>query len=139
MKIVEVVAAAIIEDNKVFMCQRPKGKYLAGYYEFPGGKIEKNETHYEALKREIKEELNTLIDINNLLIKIEYDYPEFHLIMHLYECSVLEGELELMEHSDAKWIDINELNTFNCVPADKEIIEKLPKIYLCTKYKDLNE
>ena len=130
MKIVEVVAAAIIEDNKVFVCCRPKGKYLSGYYEFPGGKIEENETHYEALKREIKEELNTLIDINRLLMKLEYDYPEFHLIMHLYECSVLEGELELMEHSDGQWVDINELDKVKFVPADKEIIEKLPKIYL---------
>ena len=130
MKIVEVVAAAIIEDNKVFVCCRPEGKYLAGYYEFPGGKIEANETHYEALKREIKEELNTLIDIKRLLMKIEYDYPEFHLIMHLYECSVLEGKLELMEHSDSQWIDIDELDKVKFVPADKEIIEKLPKIYL---------
>ena len=112
------------------MYKVPIGKYLAGYYEFSGGKIEENETHYEALKREIKEELNTLIDIKRLLMKLEYDYPEFHLIMHLYECSVLEGELELMEHSDSQWVDINGLDKVKFVPADKEIIEKLPKVYL---------
>ena len=131
MKKIEVVAAVIIKDNKVFCCRRPDGKDLAGYFEFPGGKIESNETHKEALTREIKEELNTLINVNKYIMTIDYSYPKFNLIMHIYECSIIEGNLELLEHSEAVWCDKKDLDKLNFTPADKKIIEYYGGIHNC--------
>ena len=83
MKVIEVVAALIEKDNCVLATQRGYGEFK-GMWEFPGGKIEENETREEALKREIKEEMNADIDVKDYLTTIEYDYPNFHLIMHTY-------------------------------------------------------
>lgn len=124
MKIIHVVAAIIIKDNKIFATQRGYGEFKDGW-EFPGGKIEAGETPEEALKREIREELNTEISIDEFFINIEYDYPAFHLSMKCYLCHVLSGKLELLEHENAKWLSKNELDSVDWLPADAEIIEKL--------------
>ncbi len=124
MKIVHVVAAIIIKDNKIFATQRGYGEFKDGW-EFPGGKIEAGETPEEALKREIREELNTEISVDEFFINIEYDYPAFHLSMKCYLCHVLSGKLELLEHENAKWLSKNELDSVDWLPADAEIIEKL--------------
>jgi len=125
MKHIEVVAAAIVKDKKVFVCKRPKEKYMGGFYEFPGGKIEPNETHEEALKREILEELNTKVNVEKCLLTINHNYPIYRVTLYLYECEIIEGNLELLEHSDATWCGANEFDKLEFVPADGPIIDYL--------------
>lgn len=124
MKSINVVAAIITNDNSFFATQRGYGEFK-DWWEFPGGKIERGEKPEEALVREIKEELDTEIVVNELLHTVEYDYPEFHLTMHCYFCEVVSGELELKEHEAAKWLEKNELDSVQWLPADQEIIELL--------------
>ena len=124
MKVINVVAAIIVKDNKIFATQRGYGDFKGGW-EFPGGKIEENETPEEALKREILEELNVHINVDKYIYIVEYDYPKFHLSMRCYICSLLDENIELIEHSAAKWLAINELETVDWLPADIEIINVL--------------
>lgn len=128
MKTVKVVAAIIIDKGKVFCTQRGYGEFKDGW-EFPGGKVEPGETNEEALKREIKEELNASISVDEFLHTIEYDYPEFHLTMHCYICSLLSDEIELREHEAAKWLSLKELGDLNWLPADVEVVNKLRECY----------
>jgi 8-oxo-dGTP diphosphatase len=125
MKQIEVVAA-IIHDNKgrIFVTQRGYGEYK-DWWEFPGGKMEAGETPEEALKREIWEELETRIDVEKFVQTVEWDYPQFHLIMHCYLCLVKSGHLELKEHEAARWLNKNDLESVNWLPADWEIVRKL--------------
>ncbi len=125
MEHIEVVAAAIIKDKKVFVCKRPEGKYLAGHFEFPGGKIEANETCEQALKREIIEELNTKISVGKLLLTVNHDYPIYNVTLRVFECEVIEGKLELMEHSDATWCGVDDFDKLTFAPADGPIIKYL--------------
>lgn len=124
MKIVRVVAAIIIEGNKVFATQRGYGEFKDGW-EFPGGKIEQNETPEEAIVREIKEELNVEIEVLNLLDKVEYDYPNFHLSMDCFVCKIKTGDLILKEHEAAKWLTKDTLHSVEWLPADLELIGKI--------------
>lgn len=124
MKTTRVVAAVIQNDGKIFATQRGYGEYK-DYWEFPGGKIEPGETPEAALIREIKEELNTTISIERFLMTVEYDYPEFHLSMDCYRCSVLEGHLDLIEHESALWLSKKHLRDVNWLPADLMVIKKL--------------
>ena len=124
MKQIEVVAAIIHKEDKIFATQRGYGDFK-DYWEFPGGKMEVGETPEEALKREIREELSTEIGLDGFLCTVEYDYPNFHLTMHCYLCRVESGHLELNEHEAAKWLSKDELESVNWLPADKIIIEKL--------------
>ena len=87
--------------------------------------MEPNETPQEALKREIKEELDTEIEVNDLIDTINYDYPTFHLTMHCFWCTVKSGKLELLEHEDAKWLSKKELESVDWLPADKELLPKI--------------
>ena len=103
MKTIRVVAAIIIDNDKVFATQRGYGEFKDGW-EFPGGKIDEGETAEEALVREIKEELDTEIEVINLLDTVKYDYPNFHLSMDCFICKVKSGELVLKEHEAAKWL-----------------------------------
>ena len=123
-KRIEVVAAIIMDDGKVFATQRGYGEFKDGW-EFPGGKIEIGETPRQALLREIKEELDTEINIGELLDTIEYDYPNFHLTMHCYLCTVKSGDLVLKEHEAAKWLSKELLDSVEWLPADKDLIDKL--------------
>ena len=124
MKTIEVVAAIIKRDNKIFATQRGSGEFQGGW-EFPGGKIEPGETPQKALIREIIEELDTIIQVNELVDIVEYDYPKFHLSMHCFLCELVSGDLTLKEHQDAKWLDKDELNSIAWLPADLGLIEKL--------------
>ncbi len=124
MKAIEVVAAIIQKEGKIFATQRGYGDFK-DYWEFPGGKMEVGETPEESLKREIREELSTEIGLDGFLCTVEYDYPNFHLTMHCYLCRVESGQLELNEHEAAKWLSKDELESVNWLPADKIIIEKL--------------
>ncbi len=127
LKRIEVVAALIRDGDKIFATQRGYGEYK-DFWEFPGGKIEPGETPEAALKREIKEELATEIDVNEYVGTVDYDYPDFHITLLLYLCSMVSGNLELLEHESAKWLLASELDTVSWLPADLEIIPKLKSL-----------
>lgn len=122
MKTVNVVAAIIKDNDKIFATQRGYGD-LKGGWEFPGGKVEDHETLQEALKREIKEELDVEIEVDDFLTKIEYDYPNFHLSMNCFFARIINGKLKLKEHSNAKWLASDELDSVDWLPADITIID----------------
>lgn len=131
MKTIEVVAAVIKNKNMYLATQRGYGEFK-GMWEFPGGKIETLENKKDALVREIKEELNADISVDRYLCTVEYNYPEFHLIMYTYICSlksktienVKHNDLEL-EHEDYKWLTLDNIDDVNWLPADIEIVNKL--------------
>ncbi|MBQ0046571.1 MAG: 8-oxo-dGTP diphosphatase MutT [Prevotellaceae bacterium] len=125
-KHIEVVAAIILRDGKLFATQRGYGEWK-DWWEFPGGKIEPKEAPEEALKREIREELATEIEVGELLTTVEYDYPQFHLTMHCYLCSVINGQLSLLEHEDARWLTMDELDSVKWLPADVEVVNKIQR------------
>ena len=124
MKTIEVVAAIIIKGDKVFSTQRGYGDFK-GWWEFPGGKIEPDESPEDALKREIQEELGVDITIDKFLCTTKYDYPSFHLTMHCYLCNIGAGKIELREHKSARWLRPEELGSVEWLPADKDVISRL--------------
>lgn len=123
MKNVEVVAAIIQKDDQFLATQRGYGQFK-GLWEFPGGKIDLNETKEEALKREIKEELNCDINIKRFILTINYDYPNFHLTMHCFLCELL-SDFTLLEHDDYQWLNKNNLMDVKWLEADIEIVNYL--------------
>ncbi len=131
MKQIEVVAAIILKDGRIFATQRGYGEWK-DWWEFPGGKMEAGETPEEALKREIREELSTEIIVDELLCTVEYNYPKFHITLHCFLCSLLTDGMQLNEHEAAKWLGKDELDSVKWLPADLEVIEKIktfnPKI-----------
>lgn len=128
MKTINVVAAIIEKDGKIFATQRGYGEFKDGW-EFPGGKIEEHEEPEEALVREIREELDTEIIVGELVEKVEYDYPQFHLSMQCFLCKIKQGDLVLKEHEAAKWLAKNELDSVEWLPADLALIETLKKVW----------
>ena len=128
MKTINVVAAIIIKDNKIFATQRGYGEFKDGW-EFPGGKVELGEAPENAIVREIKEELDTVIEVIEYFDTVEYDYPNFHLSMKCYICTVVSGKLDLLEHEAAKWLDKDSLDSVAWLPADLGLVDKL-KDYL---------
>ena len=128
MKKIEVVAAIIRDDEgRVFATQRGYGEWQ-DFWEFPGGKMEPGESPEEALKREIWEELETRIEVEQLVTTVEYDYPRFHLTMHCFWCHVESGSLILKEHEAARWLSRENLDTVNWLPADKIVIERIQEL-----------
>ena len=125
-KTIDVVAAIIRQDDKLFATQRGYGEWK-DWWEFPGGKVESGETHEDALRREIREELATEIEVGNLLTTVEYDYPQFHLTMHCYLCSIVSGQLSLLEHEDARWLGMDELDSVRWLPADVEVVKLIKR------------
>ena len=124
MKQIEVVAAVILHEGRIFATQRGSGEWK-DWWEVPGGKMESGETPEEALKREIREELATDIGVDDLIETIEWDYPKFHLTMHCYWCHVEKGSLSLQEHEAAKWLGKDELLSVKWLPADIQLIDKI--------------
>ena len=124
MKTIEVAAAIIVKDNRIFATQRGYGEFKDGW-EFPGGKLEPGESAREALVREIREELDVDIRVGRLLETVEYDYHEFHLTMHCFICELLSEEIVLKEHEDARWLKEEELDTVDWLPADVGVIGKI--------------
>ena len=123
-KTIRVVAAIITDGDKYFATQRGYGEWK-GYWEFPGGKIEAGETPEKALRREIKEELDTEINVGDKLCTVEYDYPSFHLSMDCFLAKVKSGTLTLKEHDAAKWLRRDELDSISWLPADEVVIKEL--------------
>ncbi len=130
MNTIEVVAAIITHNDQVFATQRGYGEFKDGW-EFPGGKMEPGETPQQALVREIREELDTEIEVGELMETIEYDYPKFHLTMHCFLCTIRSGDLVLKEHEAARWLTKEELDDVDWLPADIKVVEKL-KIVLAS-------
>lgn len=126
MKNIHVSAAIIMKNNKIFVTQRGYGEFK-DWWEFPGGKIEEGETPEECLKREIKEELKADINIDKYLCTVEYDYPNFHLKMECFICSLIDGHLELVEAEDAKFITKDQLDNIDFLPADLLVVKELKK------------
>ncbi len=124
MKIIKVAAAIIMDGEKIFATQRGYGEFKDGW-EFPGGKVEVGETPENALVREIKEELDTEIEIIELFDTVEHDYPEFHLSMDCFICKLKCGDLILKEHEAAKWLTKETLDSVDWLPADWGLIEKM--------------
>ena len=126
-KHIEVAAAIIVDDGKIFATQRAHGEFKDGW-EFPGGKIEQGETPKQAAKREVMEELATEIEVGKLFDTVEYDYPAFHLTMYCFLCTVISGDLVLKEHQAARWLTRETLDSVEWLPADIDLIEKLKKL-----------
>ena len=128
MKRIEVVAGIIQDGGRVFATQRGYGSYK-DFWEFPGGKMEPGETPQQALARELKEELAIDVNVGGFLCTVEHDYPEFHLTMHCYFCSIADGKFpELLEHEAAQWLGPGELDSVNWLPADVKVVEALKKV-----------
>ena len=124
--VVSVVAAVIIrDDGRILVTQRLADAHLGGKWEFPGGKIEEGETPQEALVREMMEELNVRIKVQELVEIVNYDYPDFHLTMHCFLCKIISGDMILKEHTSARWLTKDHINEVDWLPADKDLIEKL--------------
>ena len=123
-KHVTVAAAIIVDDGKIFATQRAHGEFKDGW-EFPGGKIEQGETPQQAVMCEIKEELDTEIEVGALFDTVEYDYPDFHLTMYCFLCKIISGDLVLKEHEAAKWLTRETVGSVEWLPADIGLIEKL--------------
>ena len=129
MKTVKVVAAVITAANEngekmIFATQRGYGEFKDGW-EFPGGKVEPGETPQAALKREIMEELETEIEVGDLIETIEYDYPTFHLSMDCFWAEIVKGDLVLREHEAAKWLNKNTIDEVEWLPADVTLIDAI--------------
>lgn len=128
-KTIQVVAAIIQNGDKIFATQRGYGEFKDGW-EFPGGKIEPGETSRQALIREIQEELDTVIEVGELIETVEYDYPAFHLSMECFLCTVKQGDLVLKEHEAARWLGKEELDSVPWLPADLGLIQNIKEKYL---------
>ena len=124
MKTIEVVAAIIIKEGKVFVTQRGYGEWQ-GWWEFPGGKIEPGECPQDALKREIKEELDAEIEVGDLIDTLEWDYPAFHLTMHCYICTLTSESMHLNEHEASAWLTKETLDSVKWLPADLVLLDKI--------------
>ena len=124
MKKVNVTAAVITKDDKIFATQRGYGEF-EGWWEFPGGKIEEGESSEKALEREIKEELDADIDVGDLIGHVSYDYESFHLEMDCFFATLKDEHIILKEHEAARWLSLDELDDVMWLPADRLVIEKL--------------
>ena len=126
MKRIEVVAAVIRSEGRVFATQRGYGDFK-DWWEFPGGKIEPGETAEEALAREIREELSAEITVERLLKTVDWDYPAFHLTLHCFLCSLSSDGMSLNEHEAAKWLDAESIYSVKWLPADEDVLPLIAK------------
>ena len=122
MKEIEVVGAAIMKDGLLFIAERPNKGEVALKWEFPGGKIEANETPEQAITREIEEELETEIEVEKQIVTVKHQYNSFHLTMHVFLCHLKGQDPVLKEHIDSRWVNKEQLYDFDWAPADLKIL-----------------
>ena len=126
---VEVVAALIWEGDRFLICQRPAHKARGLLWEFVGGKLEPGETKEAALIRECREELDITVSVGDMFMEVDHIYPDITVHLTLFNAAVAEGTLTLLEHNDAKWITVSEIDNFEFCPADEEILVKIKEKY----------
>ena len=124
MKTIQVVAAVIRDGDRIFATQRGYGNYK-DWWEFPGGKIEPGETPQQALIREIREELDTTIEVGDLIATVEHTYPEYHVVLQCFWAKVVDGALILREHEAARWLSKSELGSVKWLGADIDLFKKM--------------
>lgn len=122
---VDVVAALIWQGDRFFICQRPADKQRALLWEFPGGKVEPEENHEDALIRECREELGVILSVGELYFQTEHRYPDIHIRLWLYHCAVASGTLKLLEHAAFDWITPGQIDRYRFCPADEDILAQL--------------
>ena len=125
MKITEVVAALIWQDEKFMICQRPANKARGLLWEFVGGKVEQGETKEQALIRECREELAITLSVGEVFMDVTHEYPDITVHLTLFNATILEGEPQMLEHKDIQWITPSEIPNYDFCPADREILHKL--------------
>ena len=121
----DVVAALIWQEDRFLICQRPAHKARGLLWEFVGGKTEPNETREAALVRECMEELAVTVEVGDVFMEVDRVYPDLTVHLTLFNARISEGEIRLLEHNDAKWITVDEIDNFDFCPADEEILEQL--------------
>ncbi len=124
-KVVEVVAALIWENDKFLICQRPTNKARGLLWEFVGGKVEPGETKEQALIRECQEELAITVEPHEVFMEVTHEYPDIIVHLTLFNCAILRGQPQLLEHNDMKWITSVEIQNYEFCPADEEILKKV--------------
>lgn len=124
----EVVAALIWQGDRFLICQRPAHKTRGLLWEFVGGKTEPGETKEAALVRECMEELAVTVEVGDVYMEVDHVYPDLTVHLTLFHARIAEGEIRLLEHNDAKWITVSEIDQYAFCPADVEILERLKKI-----------
>lgn len=124
MKTIDVVAAIIVKDSEILATQRGYGEFEGGW-EFPGGKVEEGETPEQAIVREIHEELNAKIAVEDFLVQVEHDYPTFHLSMKCFICTLTDPTFQLLEHHAAKWLDLQHIDSVDWLPADIKVVNAI--------------
>ncbi|MCI6659185.1 MAG: (deoxy)nucleoside triphosphate pyrophosphohydrolase [Faecalibacterium sp.] len=127
MQTAEVVAALVKNGDKFLICQRPKNKARGLLWEFVGGKVENGETEAEALKRELREELDVSIETVRLFERVRHEYPDLTVYLSVYEARIVSGEPKMLEHNDIKWISSREIDDYDFCPADEAILRKIKK------------
>lgn len=125
MGIIKVVCGVIYDNDKVFICRRREGKSLSSFWEFPGGKVEQNETDQIALKRELQEELEMEINIIGFVGQSNHDYGSFQIELYGYECDLINYKGKLTDHDAYEWVDIAKLGEFKIAPADIPLIQMI--------------
>ncbi len=128
---VEVVAALILNDEKFLICQRPAHKARGLLWEFVGGKIEVGETKEQALVRECQEELAIMVEPHDIFTEVTHEYPDIFVHLTLFNCTILCGEPQFLEHNDMRWISSADISNYNFCPADVEILKKIQKEHKC--------
>ena len=126
----EVVAALIWQGDRFMICQRPAHKARGLLWEFVGGKTEAGETLEEALVRECREELDITVSVGSLFTQVVHEYPDIHIRLSLFHCTIAQGVPKLLEHADLKWIHPSQIPEFEFCPADKDILALIRTAYL---------
>ena len=125
MKVTEVVAALIWQKDRFMICKRPAHKARGLLWEFVGGKVEEGETKQQALIRECREEIAVTLDVGEIFMDVTHEYPDLTVHLTLFNATIAEGEPQMLEHVDIRWITPREIPEYDFCPADVEILEKL--------------
>ena len=129
MRITEVVAALIWQDDKFMICQRPANKARGLLWEFVGGKVESGETKEQALIRECQEELAVTLSVGDMFMDVTHEYPDLAVHLTLFNATIAKGEPRQLEHNDIQWITPSEIANYEFCPADEEILAKICEVY----------